>query len=330
MSSKEDYPRVFPADDHRLDTDRMPTAESGRRGAREVLGYRITDIFAECLESLAIMASLLESLFSLTGRKAVVTGGTRGIGQAMALSLAEAGADIILVQQTHPRRRSRHQHPNNLRRDPTTTSRPSIPHERLGRSPPSQPPHSLDLMPRPRLIHANTHPRLQRPSRKHHQRRIPRKLSSGLTVPAYAAAKGGIAQLTKALSNEWASQGVNVNAVAPGYVATDMNEALIHDEKRAESILSRIPAGRWGCPEDFKGPAGKPSHERLKSRGNSLFGQVSLISNNGQITSVKYYRVKPRWLMVKVVDENGQHGWGEATLEGHDLAVEGCLDEMIP
>lgn len=75
----------------------------------------------------------------------------------------------------------------------------------------------------------------------------------GLTVPAYAAAKGGIAQLTKALSNEWASQGVNVNAVAPGYVATDMNEALINDEKRAESILSRIPAGRWGCPEDFKG-----------------------------------------------------------------------------
>lgn len=75
----------------------------------------------------------------------------------------------------------------------------------------------------------------------------------GLTVPAYAAAKGGIAQLTKALSNEWASQGVNVNAIAPGYVATDMNEALINDEKRAESILSRIPAGRWGCPEDFKG-----------------------------------------------------------------------------
>lgn len=49
-----------------------------------------------------------------------------------------------------------------------------------------------------------------------------------------------------------------------------------------------------------------------------------------KITSVRYYRVKPRWLMVKIVDENGQHGWGEATLEGHDLAVEGCLEEMIP
>ena len=75
----------------------------------------------------------------------------------------------------------------------------------------------------------------------------------GITVPAYAASKGGVGQLTKALSNEWASQGVSVNAIAPGYIATDMNEALIKDEKRAESILSRIPAGRWGSPEDFKG-----------------------------------------------------------------------------
>lgn len=75
----------------------------------------------------------------------------------------------------------------------------------------------------------------------------------GITVPAYAAAKGGIAQLTKALSNEWSSKGVNVNAIAPGYVATDMNEALINNKERATSILARIPAGRWGTPEDFKG-----------------------------------------------------------------------------
>lgn len=76
----------------------------------------------------------------------------------------------------------------------------------------------------------------------------------GLTVPAYAAAKGGIAQLTKALSNEWACQGVNVNAIAPGYIATDMNEALINNPERAPQILTRIPQGRWGSPEDFKGP----------------------------------------------------------------------------
>jgi 2-deoxy-D-gluconate 3-dehydrogenase len=75
----------------------------------------------------------------------------------------------------------------------------------------------------------------------------------GITVPAYAASKGGVAQLTKALSNEWAAKGISVNAIAPGYIATDMNEALLKDEKRAESILARIPAGRWGAPEDFKG-----------------------------------------------------------------------------
>jgi 2-deoxy-D-gluconate 3-dehydrogenase len=75
----------------------------------------------------------------------------------------------------------------------------------------------------------------------------------GLTVPAYAASKGGIAQLTKALSNEWAGKGVRVNAIAPGYIDTDMNEALIADEERAKSIMQRIPAGRWGKPEDFKG-----------------------------------------------------------------------------
>ncbi|KAI4856178.1 putative 2-deoxy-D-gluconate 3-dehydrogenase, partial [Aureobasidium sp. EXF-8846] len=75
----------------------------------------------------------------------------------------------------------------------------------------------------------------------------------GLNVPAYAAAKGGVAQLTKSLSNSWASHGINVNAIAPGYIHTDMNDALIKDEKRAASILERIPAGRWGLPEDFAG-----------------------------------------------------------------------------
>ena len=75
----------------------------------------------------------------------------------------------------------------------------------------------------------------------------------GYTVPAYAASKGGVAQITKALSNEWASQGVNVNAIAPGYMATKMNEKLLADAKRNESITSRIPARRWGTPDDLKG-----------------------------------------------------------------------------
>jgi len=75
----------------------------------------------------------------------------------------------------------------------------------------------------------------------------------GYTVPAYAASKGGVAQLTKAFSNEWASLGINVNAIAPGYMDTPLNTAIMADQERNSKILSRIPAGRWGTPEDLKG-----------------------------------------------------------------------------
>ena len=75
----------------------------------------------------------------------------------------------------------------------------------------------------------------------------------GITVPGYAASKGGIGQLTMALSNEWAGKGVQVNAIAPGYIATDNTQALQDDPDRNQAILSRIPAGRWGNPDDFKG-----------------------------------------------------------------------------
>ena len=76
----------------------------------------------------------------------------------------------------------------------------------------------------------------------------------GITVPGYAASKGGVHQLIMAFANEWASKGVNVNGIAPGYISTDNTEALRNDPERANSILSRIPAGRWGEPDDFKGP----------------------------------------------------------------------------
>lgn len=76
----------------------------------------------------------------------------------------------------------------------------------------------------------------------------------GYTVPAYAASKGAVAQLTKACANEWASKGININALAPGYMATDMNTALINDQSRNSEITSRIPAHRWGTPEDMQGP----------------------------------------------------------------------------
>jgi len=77
----------------------------------------------------------------------------------------------------------------------------------------------------------------------------------GYTVPAYAASKGGVAQVTKAFSNEWAGLGINVNAIAPGYMDTPMNVALVNDPVRNSKILARIPAGRWGKPEDLKGVA---------------------------------------------------------------------------
>ena len=76
----------------------------------------------------------------------------------------------------------------------------------------------------------------------------------GMRIPAYAASKGGVAQLTKSLAVGWAGKGIQVNAIAPGYMATDMNTALIEDPVRNASILSRIPAGRWGTKEDMAGP----------------------------------------------------------------------------
>jgi 2-deoxy-D-gluconate 3-dehydrogenase len=77
----------------------------------------------------------------------------------------------------------------------------------------------------------------------------------GVFVPSYAAAKGGVGQLTKAFANEWAAKGVNVNAIAPGYMATDNTEALRANPERARQIMERIPAGRWGSPEDLAGAA---------------------------------------------------------------------------
>ena len=77
----------------------------------------------------------------------------------------------------------------------------------------------------------------------------------GIIVPSYAASKSAVAGLTKALANEWAPLGINVNAIAPGYMATEMTEALQKSAERAPTILARIPAGRWGTPEDMKGLA---------------------------------------------------------------------------
>ncbi|EMR71123.1 hypothetical protein MGN70_012724 [Eutypa lata] len=235
------------------------------------------------------MASYLERLFSLHGHLAVVTGGTRGIGQAMALALAGAGSDIILIQRDEKNQETK-QKIEALGRKAFIYTADLLSQEAVAgltkrilddghdvdilitcagiqrRHPAHQFPMSDwdDVL----QVNLKTCWTLCRDFGAYFLTRAPDttgrrgaiinvaslvSFQGGLNVPAYAAAKGGIAQLTKALSNQWASDGINVNAIAPGYIATDMNEALLADEKRAASILERIPVGRWGSPQDFEG-----------------------------------------------------------------------------
>ncbi|BAM04708.1 SDR family oxidoreductase [Phycisphaera mikurensis] len=227
------------------------------------------------------------SPFSLAGRTALVTGCKRGIGRAMAVGLAEAGADVLGVSAT-------------LEADGGEVGEEV---RALGRSFRG---YACDFADRAALtafaaeVQADNPPIdvllnnagtiLRTPAAEHPDadwdkvievnlssqfvlsREIGRGMltrgrgkiiftaslltfQGGVTVPGYAASKGGIGQLTMALANEWAGRGVNVNAIAPGYISTDNTEALRNDPDRSASILSRIPAGRWGDPEDFKGPA---------------------------------------------------------------------------
>jgi len=95
-------------------------------------------------------------------------------------------------------------------------------------------------------------------------------------VPAYAASKGAVGQLTKSFANEWTSKGITVNAIAPGYIDTDMNTAIQKDPERLASISARIPAGRWGSPEDFKG-----SSVYLASRAGAYVSGHILVVDGG-------------------------------------------------
>ncbi|GAB7324162.1 hypothetical protein MBLNU13_g07538t1 [Cladosporium sp. NU13] len=233
--------------------------------------------------------SAIQQLFSLEGKTALVTGGTRGIGQAMAVALAESGADVLLVQRDESNQSTKQAIEALGRKATIYTADLASPSSVSALVPQIlKDGHNVDVLLNCGGIQRR-HPSHQFPDNDWnevlqvnlstvftlcrevgahmlarepdaHGRRgsiinVASLLSfqGGLTVPAYAASKGGVAQLTKALSNEWASKGIAVNAIAPGYIATEMNTALINDEKRAESILSRIPAGRWGSPDDFKG-----------------------------------------------------------------------------
>lgn len=228
--------------------------------------------------------SVLDS-FRLDGKVALVTGCRRGIGKAMAIGLAEAGADIIGVSASLE----------------ASGSEVEKEVQALGKN---FTPFACDFSDRAALyafindvkssfpqidiLVNNAGTILRKPAAEHPDeywdqviavnqsaqfiltREIGKEMvkrgagkiiftaslltfQGGITVPGYAASKGAIGQMTMAFANEWAPHGVNVNAIAPGYIATDNTEALRNNPERATSILGRIPAARWGTPEDFKG-----------------------------------------------------------------------------
>jgi len=225
--------------------------------------------------------------FSLAGKVALVTGCNRGIGMAMALGLAEAGADILGVsatieltgsevekQVTALGRKFKAYQADLSDRESiyAFTNKVKAENKKIDilinnagtimRAPAAE--HPDEYWDRVIDINLNAQFVLAREIGKQMLENGSGKIiftasllsfQGGINVPGYAASKGAIASLIKALANEWAAKGVNVNGIAPGYIATDNTEALRNDAARSKSILDRIPAGRWGEPEDFKGAA---------------------------------------------------------------------------
>jgi 2-deoxy-D-gluconate 3-dehydrogenase len=223
--------------------------------------------------------------FRLNGQTALVTGCRRGIGKAMALALAEAGADIVGVSKSMEKessqierdvralnrnfkgyacdfgnRKALYAFIEEVKADfplvdilvnnaGTILRRPAVDH------PDDYWDRVIDVNLNAQFILAREigKPMVERGKGKIIFIASLLAFQGGITVPGYAASKGGVMQLTKALANEWAGRGVNVNAIAPGYVNTDNTEALRNDPQRAAAIMARIPAGRWGEPEDFTG-----------------------------------------------------------------------------
>lgn len=223
--------------------------------------------------------------FKLSGKTALVTGARRGIGKACAIALAEAGADLIAVSKSGAMSDLQAAVENLGKRfngySCDFSQRKSL-YEFIDRVQNAHP--QIDIL----INNAGTI--LRRPAEEHPDeywdtvlevnlnaqfilsREIGKKMlergkgkivfiasllsfQGGITVPGYAAAKGGVKTLTMALANEWAARGVNVNAIAPGYIETDNTAALRADPVRNKAILERIPAGRWGKPADIAGMA---------------------------------------------------------------------------
>lgn len=228
----------------------------------------------------------MSNLFDLSGKTALVTGARRGIGAGMALALAEAGADIIGAsaqmeadggdvgaQVRALGRRFTGNAVNFADRAALKAFAAAMEGEPIDilvnnagtikRTPAADHPEEMW----DEVIETNLNAQFlltQAVGRGMIARGRGGKViftaslltfQGGINVPGYAASKGGVGQLTMAFANEWASKGINVNAIAPGYIATDNTEALRADADRSASILARIPAGRWGTPEDFGGPA---------------------------------------------------------------------------
>lgn len=224
--------------------------------------------------------------FSLAGKTALVTGCKRGIGRAMAIGLAEAGANIIGVSATLEEsgseiekdihalgksfkgyrcdfsdRKSLYSFIEKVKADFPVIDILVNNAGMILRAPAIE--HSDAYWDQVIEVNQSAQFILTREIGKEMVTRGVGKIvftaslltfQGGITVPGYAASKGAIGQLTMAFANEWASKGVNVNAIAPGYINTDNTEALRNDPERSKSILARIPAGRWGMPDDFKGP----------------------------------------------------------------------------
>lgn len=226
------------------------------------------------------------SAFDLSGKTALVTGCKRGIGRGIAEALASAGADIIGVSASLDpnasevgdavtamgRRFAGYQCDFSDRAavrgfaaEVLKTGVPDILINNAGtikRKPAAD--HEDALWDEVIEVNLSAQFVLSREIGRHMVERGSGKIvftaslltfQGGITVPGYSASKGGIGQLTKALANEWAGCGVNVNAIAPGYIETDNTQALQDDTQRYKAILERIPAGRWGKPIDFAGPA---------------------------------------------------------------------------
>ena len=223
--------------------------------------------------------------FNLDGKTALVTGASAGLGAAIAVALAEAGADVICHGNTRPASETCKTIKKLGRRAEAVQADLASPQGAIELFEQAQQVGPIDIV----INNAGTIRRApaveysdqdwtsvlqvnlnsvfklsQLAAQSLMRRRQPGKIvniasllsfQGGITVPAYAASKGAVAQLTKALANEWASYSINVNAIAPGYMHTDNTKALQQNETRNRQILERIPAGRWGEPEDLAGAA---------------------------------------------------------------------------